>query len=58
VPDSIKNTKVVEEIVSDKFEHDLIYDKAYLLDDIAKNDRLIEPTFDNPEEHLQFNPEF
>jgi hypothetical protein len=36
----------------------LIYDKANILNNIAKNDRLIEPSFDNPEEHLAFNPEF
>jgi hypothetical protein len=36
----------------------LIYDKAHLLSSIAKDDRLIEPTYDDPEEHLAFNPEF
>lgn len=57
-PDSLKNIKIVEQILSETFEHDLIYDKELLLNQIAKDDRLIEPTFDNPEEHLQFNPEF
>jgi hypothetical protein len=57
-PKSLTGKKIVEQILSDQFEHDLIYDKAYLLTSIAKDDRLIEPTFDNPEEHLEFNPEF
>jgi len=47
----------VPDILSD-FEHDLVYDKANILNNIAKNDQLIEPSFDNPEEHLAFNPEF
>ena len=49
---------IVEEILDIKFEHDLIYDKAYLLTSITKDERLIEPTFDNPKEHLGFYPEF
>jgi uncharacterized protein (TIGR02646 family) len=58
VPQSLIGKKIVENILSDKFEHDLIYDKAHILTSIAKEDRLIEPTFDNPGEHLKFNPEF
>ncbi|KHD08393.1 hypothetical protein PN36_13355 [Candidatus Thiomargarita nelsonii] len=57
-PKSLTGTKIVENILSEKFQYDLIYDKAHILKFIAKNDRLIEPTFDNPEEHLEFNPEF
>jgi len=57
-PKSLTGKKIIENILSDKFEHDLIYDKAYILTSITKDDRLIEPTFDNPEEHLEFNPEF
>jgi hypothetical protein len=29
-----------------------------LLTEIARDDRLIDPTFDDPEDHLEFNPEF
>lgn len=57
-PDSLKSKKIIEDILLSDFEHDLIYDKANILNNIAKNDRLIEPSFDNPEEHLAFNPEF
>ncbi|MFK5970811.1 MAG: HNH endonuclease [Candidatus Marithrix sp.] len=55
-PASLTEKKIVEDILSDKFEYDLVYDKQQLLKSI--NDRLIEPTFDDPEEHLEFNPEF
>ncbi len=57
-PNSLAHKKVVEKIVSDKFEHDYVYDKAHLLTEIARADRLIDPTFDDPDEHLTFNPEF
>ncbi|MDM8564697.1 HNH endonuclease [Candidatus Halobeggiatoa sp. HSG11] len=55
-PASLTGKKIVENILSDNIEHELVYDKKQLLDSV--NDRLIEPTFDNPEEHLEFNPEF
>ncbi|OQY46765.1 MAG: hypothetical protein B6247_27290 [Candidatus Parabeggiatoa sp. nov. 2] len=57
-PKSLTGKKIVENMLSEQFEHDFIYDKTYILTSIAKDDRLIEPTFDNPEEHLEFNPEF
>jgi uncharacterized protein (TIGR02646 family) len=57
-PQSLRTKKIVEQILSEQLEHDLIYDKAYLLSSIAQDDRLIEPSYDNPEEHLAFNPEF
>jgi len=58
IPSALKEKKIVESIISDKFEYDYIYDKQHLLTNIAKDDRLIDPTFDDPEEHLEFNPEF
>jgi hypothetical protein len=55
---SLKSKKIIEDILLSDFEHDLIYDKANILNNIAKNDRLIEPSFDDPEKNLAFNPEF
>ena len=57
-PNSLVGKKIVEPILEEHFEHDLIYDKTHLLRTIAKDDRLIEPTYDNPKAHLEFNPEF
>lgn len=57
VPKSLTNKKIVEDILFDKFEYDLIYGRNYILNQITKNDRLIEPSFDIPEEHLEFIPE-
>ena len=57
-PASLKGKKIGEHIVSDKYKFDYIYDKRYLLTEITQDDRLIDPTFDDPEEHLEFNPEF
>ncbi|GEM_PF-813079 len=57
-PASLQDKKIVEHIISDTYEFDCIYDKKYLLTQIARDDRLIDPTFDDPEEHLEFNPEF
>lgn len=57
-PASLEDKKIVEYIVSDTYEFDYIYDKSYSLKEIARDARLIDPTFDDPEEHLEFNPEF
>jgi hypothetical protein len=53
----IKHKIIIEDILSD-VEYDLIYDKANIFNNIDKNVRLFEPSFDNLEEHLAFNPEF
>ncbi len=57
-PQSLVGKKIVEQILKERVEADLIYDKASILSSIAQYDRLIEPTYDNPTEHLEFNPEF
>lgn len=57
-PASLENKKIGEHIVSDKYEFHYVYDKRRLLTEIARDDRLVDPTFDDPEEHLEFNPEF
>jgi len=57
-PASLEDKEIGEQIVSDKYELDHVYDKKCLLTEITQDDRLIDPTFDDPEEHLEFNPEF
>lgn len=58
VPDALKDRVIVEEILREEMVWDNIYDKSFLLKEIAGHSRLIDPTFDNPEDHLAFNPEF
>jgi uncharacterized protein (TIGR02646 family) len=57
-PPALHGMAVVEAIVADRYPHDHIYNKESVLTQLAGHDRLIEPTFDAPEEHLEFNPEF
>ena len=57
-PKSLDGKKIVEAFLADNYAHDYLYHKTSLLMKIAGNNRLIEPSFDNPEEHLEFNPEF
>jgi uncharacterized protein (TIGR02646 family) len=58
VPNALKDKSVVESIVSNSYSYDFIYDKKNLLDNVCKNHRLIDPSYDNPEDHLVFNTEF
>ncbi len=57
-PKSLTEKTIIEKILSDTFQHDFIYDKEHILNNIAQDDRLVEPTLDNPDEHLEFNPAF
>ena len=57
-PPALQGMTIVEEIVAERYPHDCIYEKENVLTRLAGHDRLIEPTFDDPEEHLEFNPEF
>ena len=57
IPDEIKDMKIVEACIKDTIEHDKVYDKQEVLNKLCKNSRIIEPTFDNIEEHIEFNPE-
>jgi len=59
-PKSLKVKKIIEDILKNEseIEYDLIYDKNYIFNTVAKNDRLLEPSFDKPSEHLEFNCEF
>ncbi len=57
-PNSLQGKRIVEDIIADSYLYDYVYDKDRLLGQIVQDDRLIEPTFDDPEEHVEFNPEF
>lgn len=57
-PNALKDKNVVEPIISDIYKNDFVYDKKNLLDNVCKNHRLIDPSYDNPEDHLVFNTEF
>lgn len=56
IPESLKNKELIESILSSKFPNTEIYKHKDILKETV--DRIIEPTFDNPEEHLEFLPEF
>ncbi len=52
IPNSLKNREIVEEILKNLFLNAEVYNHQSLLE--ATTDRIIEPTFDNPDEHLEF----
>ncbi|MEG1254833.1 HNH endonuclease signature motif containing protein [Clostridium sp.] len=59
VPNEIKGKKIIEACMEQELEEfDYIYDKDIILNELCSESRLIEPTFDNVEEHVNFNPEF
>ena len=57
VPASLADKIIVEKIFAEHIPYDLLYNKHELLINISNNDRLIEPSFDNPNEHIEFFPE-
>lgn len=58
-PSEIKDKKIIEECMKNHIgEYDYIYHKEIILNELCKESRIIEPTFDNIEDHLIFNPEF
>src|SRR5262249_16789239 len=46
---------IVEHCLKDHRAHDYVFDKANLFGFIAAEHRLIDPTFDDPEEHLEIS---
>lgn len=58
VPNALKDKSVVESIIASSYSHDYLYDKKNLLDTVCKDHRLIDPSYDNPDDHLIFNTEF
>lgn len=57
-PKSLLGRKLVGAAYIKEFPEGEVYDKVHHLGEIAASDRLIDPSFDNPEDHLEFNPEF
>jgi uncharacterized protein (TIGR02646 family) len=56
IPQSLKNEAIIEDILQTKFPQAHVYNHTNLLS--TTNDRIIEPSFDNPADHLEFLPEF
>ncbi len=56
VPLSLKGKNLIENILSDIFPNEEVYNHQNLLS--STTDRILESTFDNPEDHLAFEPEF
>lgn len=56
VPASLEGKEIVEDILQHIFPNAEIYNHIQLLQ--KTTDRILEPTFDNPEENLVFNAEF
>jgi len=53
VPRSLQGKRVVEECVSATVPHDRIFDKRRLFSEEARDDRLVDPSFDDPAEHIE-----
>ncbi|MCU0447108.1 MAG: hypothetical protein MUE85_19610 [Microscillaceae bacterium] len=56
IPQSLKNQAIIEDILQTKFPQAQVYHQQSLLN--STTDRIIEPCFDNPDEHLAFIAEF
>ncbi len=56
VPTSLKDQIIIEKCMKDEKEYNLIYDECDVLS-LCENSRIIEPSRDTIEEHLEFNPE-
>lgn len=58
VPEEIKKLSIVEDCAKDLITYNHIYDKEFVLNTLCSKSRIIEATFDNVEENLEFNAEF
>jgi hypothetical protein len=56
VPPLIKDKIIIEDFLTETIKYDYIYDKTKILNEVLKDERLIEPTFDKIEDHLEFMP--
>jgi uncharacterized protein (TIGR02646 family) len=56
IPQSLKNQTIIEAILQTKFPNAEVYNQQAILN--RTTDRIIEPSFDNPNEHLEFVAEF
>jgi uncharacterized protein (TIGR02646 family) len=53
VPESLRNKIIVEYCLREHRLHDHVFDKEHLFGVVAREDRLIDPTFDDPTEHIE-----
>jgi uncharacterized protein (TIGR02646 family) len=53
VPESLKGKRVIERCLAEHQSHDFVFDKPQLFGEVARSDRLIDPSFDDPGEHLE-----
>jgi uncharacterized protein (TIGR02646 family) len=53
VPERLRNKAIVEPCLEAHHPHDHVFDKEQLFRVIASDQRLIDPTFDEPEDHLE-----
>jgi len=56
IPKSLENKNLAEEFLINSFTNSIPYNKENILNNT--NDRIIEPSFDNIETHLEFDAEF
>lgn len=53
VPANLVDKTIVERCLAAHRAHDFVFDKEHLLGVVAGDHRLIDPTFDQPEEHIE-----
>ncbi|MGL5086770.1 MAG: HNH endonuclease [Clostridium sp.] len=59
IPMELKDKQIIEMCMEkDIVDFDYIYNKQIILNEIATEGRILEPTFDNVDSHIKFNPEF
>lgn len=52
VPPSLIGKTVVEPCLEGSMAHDIVFRKPHVFLEIARDDRLVDPSFDNPDEHI------
>jgi uncharacterized protein (TIGR02646 family) len=53
VPPSLQKKRVVERCLVEDQAHDFVFDKPRLFGEIARAERLVDPSFDDPAEHIE-----
>lgn len=52
VPASLNGKRIVERCLAETTPYDLIFDKPHLFSTVAKEDRLVDPSIDDPADHI------
>ena len=58
VPERLRGKVIVERCMKEHRVHDFVFDKEHLFLAVASEHRLIDPSFDDPEEHLEILMDF